>query len=373
MEYHNAHTAAEPVLGSALYSSTHGLSDQHANKKLTSGFQDIDGMLDGGLNYGEGGVACLSIADNCSGRDIALAFLVHHIISSPSARATVIDTAFRLDVRTLNAKIMRELLLTSTTDVDIGATAMKMLEKISIIKVFDFVGLIEAVGELRCELEYLESSSKEPLIPAQMPPRGTIADSQDDGEDILDNDSSKKDMESTITALHQRTTKLPQDFAHTKSCRPHLLLVDDISTIALPLVNANAAEGQTLLTSFMRHLAHITAAHNMCSILINSATLSSQGPQYGKETTPSIFSSCLLRPALGVAFQWTVDLHLMVHSTPQTASDAKVVFDPSTSLARRQQAQMVNVIEVLYDRLGSRFQQWAAFKVDGMGCLQKAT
>ncbi|KAF2721179.1 hypothetical protein K431DRAFT_346485 [Polychaeton citri CBS 116435] len=357
----------EPILASDLYASVQEASHQHAHQRLPTGSKNIDDMLDGGLNYGECGITCLSIADDCSGRDLVLAFLAHHITSSPAATATIIDTAFSLDVRALYEKIVEVLRSADTLSVEVETKAMEVLDRVRITKVFDFIGLTEAFGELRSELEASESLPGD-LAAAQTPPRGTIADSQDD-EELLETDSQGDVLVASPTTSHPQLVTTPQKSAHARSYGPHLLLVDDIATPAVPLVKANAFEGQALVTSFMRALAHLTRAHSMCSIVING-TASLLPRNRGTEVSPTIFASCLLRPALGVTLQWIVDLHLMVHLAPQAAKDTMMMSEISTGIARNQQVQTANVVEVLYDRLGSRFQKWAAYRVDEAGCIQ---
>lgn len=230
-----------------------------------------------------------------------------------------------------------------------------MLDRLRIMKIFDFVGLTECVTEVREELEGLHRSVATRAPPKGQPaPRGTISDSE--SEEMLDTPSPPP------------STALPDEPRKTDG----LLIIDGISQVTSPLIKSNHALGQALLDSFMRTLSHLTQTNNLCTVIRNSATVFSS-QQSNREEPPSIFSSCTLQPALGKSFTYLLDLHLLAHLIPRTTADASVVNggrDQAGPSNDRRDADGGSVIEVLQDRHGGRVGKWAAFAVETDGRLR---
>ncbi|KAK0260468.1 hypothetical protein LTS09_004764 [Friedmanniomyces endolithicus] len=334
---------AEPILASTLWTLHRMVQDQTISnpasrpRRLPTGLSSLDLALEGGLDYGS--ISCISAETNSGAGDIMLAALISHMLSEPEATATVIDITLAFDLRRLHGKLAHALQFHGR---DIKE-AMTILGRLKIMKVFDFVGLTESVVEVR---ESLESSGtySPPHVLKQAAPRSTVGDSEDEGE-MLD-----------VPTL---PSPAPQDKPKDISS-PSLLIIDSISQIAAPLIKSNHVQGQALLTSFMRSLAHLSRTHHLCTLLLNGTTTYSQS----KEDTPSIFSSCALRPALGKTFAYMLDLHLLVHAIPNTAADARRVYGNKHEGKGEQEAGLVEVIEVLQDRHGSRVDKWTALTLD---------
>jgi hypothetical protein len=81
----------------------------------------------------------------------------------------------------------------------------------------------------------------------------------------------------------------------------------------------------------------------------------------------SIFSSTTVRPSLGKAFTYHVDLHLLLSQLPKRRRDAEIAFGGKAG-----RGEFVNVIEVLADRVNRRLGMWSVFTIDKSGSLKPA-
>jgi hypothetical protein len=107
---------------------------------------------------------------------LACQTLLSHLLSSPHNEAAVIDTSGHFEPLWLLQLVRRRLFdrrrsRDHDVDVEVGEQtledqAMAVLERVRVMRVFDFVGVVEAVGEVRAELE-----------------TDVVMDSQDEDED----------------------------------------------------------------------------------------------------------------------------------------------------------------------------------------------
>ncbi|KAK3110947.1 hypothetical protein LTR53_014260 [Teratosphaeriaceae sp. CCFEE 6253] len=332
---------AEPILASPLWRPAQTPSGApQSPRKLRTGHHSIDAALEGGLEYGT--ICCISAEAKSGAGDITHAMLVSHLLDDPISTATVIDTTLSFDLRGLHSKLVRRLQARGEGI----SKAMAILERLKIMKVFDFVGLTESTTEIR---EALERGGK--LQSSQLaPPRGTVGDSED--EDLLDVASPPREPTSPVQ---------PGD--STNLAVPGLVIIDSLTHVAAPVIKSNHIQGQALLTSFIRSLAHLARTHNLGVLLINTATTYAQA----LEDPPSIFASCALHPALGKTFAFLLDTHLLVHSVPKTPADTRVVSGGKQDVGSRRGGEVVEVVEVLQDRSAGRVGMWAAFGIDAQG------
>lgn len=281
--------------------------------------------------------------------------------------ATVIDTTLGFDIRQLYDSLMAKLQGGKPElagDV-LKAEALATLERVQIMKVFDFVGMTESVDEIRTRLQSKQSLQR-PILPDPPAPKGTISDSENEGEEMLDVPSPT--IKGGTRPPKQRVASVDStDVAGDGSEVPGFLLITNIAHVTNPLLKQNYAQGQALLSSFMRSLAHLTREQNLCTMILN--TTMSPAAKRDKES-PSIFSSCNLQPSLGRSFSYLVDLHLLLHKVPKTAEDAKVL--GSEAKRRNGRAQIVNVLEVMQDRYSGRVGRWAAVTTGPGAQLQAA-
>jgi len=359
--------AVEAILASSLWTedeASESFEPPVKKRKLATGCAQIDESLGGGFDYGS--VSCISSETESGAKELSYSLIATHLLSSTQCEATIVDTTNSFDVRRLHKRIVSALQKRKNVD-DAKTEAVQVLERVRIMKAFDFVGMTECVAELRESLETREqeksqqepgSSSKEPKAPV---PRGTVGDSEDE-DDMLD-DAEPVPLEKPPPPTRSEE-KLPDD-------RPqHLLVIDNITYVASPIIKNSHVQGQALLATFMRSLTHLTRAHDICTLLHN-AVMTYQ-PKSTTEPTPSIFSSCTLRPALGKSFAYLLDMHLLLHRVPLTAADAKSVYAAHSAIPKSSE-KMASVLEVLQDRHNDRVGHWSAFKADADGNLAGVT
>jgi hypothetical protein len=343
-------TPAEPVLASALWipdQPSHHDPTEEVSRKPSSGCPSIDKAFGGALQYGR--ICCISAEANSGGRELCEAYVVSHLLSSQDATATVIDTALSFDVR----KFHRTLLSRLEGDPEKDQLAMATLDRLKIMKVFDFEGLTDSIMEVQNNVEALKSETEwaGQRLPA---PRGTIGDSEDEDE-MLDSPSPSPAMRA----------ELVQRNINTDCNSRQLLLIDSISHVVAPMMRNRYVEGQALLISFMRSLTHLTTTNQLLTILSNDAI-----PKANiKDESPSIFAACTVRPALGRSFEHVLDTHLLVHRPPNKPTsrqrdhnglEAELPIEEKT----------ISVVGVLQDRHGGTFGRWAAFTIDDRGVLR---
>jgi len=419
--------AADPILASTLWTSARrsfhynstspepepsartAVNTEHERpakrRKLATAHPTLGRALDGGLEYGA--VTCLSAETSSTGAEgLTLSLLVSHLLASneqhydsstaptsvrseakappvlAKSTATVIDTTLAFPIARLHHLLLlatRKRAPASTSAQGTGANddgeaqakadAMQALSRVKLMKCFDFVGLTECLAEVRADLE-LGSSPRDTVDQVarrRAPPKGTISDSEaSDDEEILDAPSPPSARQPTRQAPTEQPR--PQRRPH-ESCG--LLIINTLTQPFAPLLKNNHAQAQDLLASLMRSLVHSTRMHGLCTLVLNSANSYSQA----KDEAPSIFTDCVLRPALGKAFTSLLDTHLLVHSIPRSAADARAIYGEAEGKVRGKQKQgaeveMVNVMEVLQDRHDGKVGRWAAFAVDDDGRMK---
>jgi hypothetical protein len=375
----NNMAAAEPILASSLWSAEQEEASTSSpppqRRKLSTGCPSIDDSLQGGFDRGS--ITCISAEADSGAKDLSYSLIAAHLLTSKRVEATVVDTTNSFDVRRLHKRLvvglMREEGRSGGNDGGVKDEAIKMLERARIMKAFDFVGLTECVAELRENLETPSnraSSPRQQSLPA--PPRGTVGDSEDeDEEEMLDAPAASPSKPAAISPedTHSQTQK---------SDRPsHLLIIDNITYVTSPILKNNHVQGQALLTTFMRSLAHITRRHDICTIIHNTTVTypnnntsnsNSNNSPTPAEPTPSIFASCAVRPALGKSFPYLLDVHLLLHRLPISASDAKAVYAAHGAIPKPEN-KLASVLEVMHDRYSDRVGRWSAFRVDAEGNL----
>ncbi|KAK3723577.1 hypothetical protein LTR37_001829 [Vermiconidia calcicola] len=346
---------AEPLLASAIWSSEQALKTSPSSKPtsrndgLNTGCHAVDNALGYLAEYGS--INCISGEPNTGARDICQALLVSHLLGSPKATAVVIDTGLAFDVRAVHRVLTQRM----HGETDAAQQAVRILDRLKIMKVFDFEGLTECVSEIRSMLETKAAPQRDERTNAQVP-KTTVRDSEDE-EEMLDTTSPSE------TSIQPTTKQSTQEESTQAS---GFVLIDNLSQVTTPMIKNHHAHGQAVLASFMRSLSHLTTTHNLCTTIINGTTSSTNF----KDEAPSIFSSCTLRPILGKAFAHQLDNHLLVHEMASMTGKKKEANGTSRmSPDGRKIAASVAVIEVLQDRNGGRLGRWAPFRIDGNGGL----
>lgn len=314
---------AEPALASDIWHANHSvdyLDEERPAKqvKISSGATALDNVLEGGFDVAF--VTCITSEPDHGVDDLVRGLLVAHLLSATDASATVIDSSLSFDLRKLFRAVEA-----STKD---RQAAIKVLDRLKIMKVFDYVGLTEAISELQ--------ESLEERVTSQRAPKATIPDSQGEDEEVLDSPSPDLDPPGL---------EMPA---------PNLLIIDSISQMVASLIKNNYSQGQALLSSFMRSLGHMTRMQSLCTVVISTAL--SNKPNVDEETQ-SIFRSCTIRPVLGPGLGYLLDVHMYLHRLPRGSTESR----GESARQQSKSAMMVSVLEVVQDRVGGRFGRWAPF------------
>lgn len=348
---------------------------------------------------------------------IALHVLVTHLLSKSDSQAAIIDTTGTFDVLRLYQIIAYRIKSKQAADIaaatsnvnpkifhadpnanNLDATASQVLDRVKIMRVFDFVGVSEAISELRDDIRNAEKDQQSAAAWAAEPTQMThVADSQADegGEDIMLFDDAS-DSE-TISSLKLEPVGL--------------VIIDNITSSVSPVLKSSYVQGrsdltmfsdrfaymktgQAILTSFLRSLSRFSEDSNVASILINNAATTRQThlsfhglaqlnrsehlPQVTFVDDPlgglkpnfldqaSIFASTTAQPSLGKTFTSLVDCHVLLSTLPKRKKDAEILVG-----CKGGNAEVVNVLEVLSEKGCDGQGRWAAFETAGAGTQLK--
>ena len=336
---------AEPVLASALWASERSKSAAaspalgRSSEALRIGVKGIDDILQCSIRSGL--VTCMSACPGSGERELCVAIIAAHLLSSPRAVATVIDSVSSFDIRKVHQVVLSHVQQNENP----SQAALSVLDRLKIMKVFDFEGLADAVSEFRRSLEHTSSlpAGGRSQVSGVKP---SIADSEDEDEAL----------ESVQPA--GGTTAPESDLASAHAPQVGFLLIDNISQVISPLVKSNYTQGQALLMTFMRSLSHLTKSYALSTLLINSTTSFAKF----KEESPSAFASCASRPLLGKSLTHLLDSHLLVHQTPKRSIEATDDSDGELS-----------VIEVIQTGHGEDLGRWVPFTVEHDGRIRQAS
>ncbi|QDS73877.1 hypothetical protein FKW77_006976 [Venturia effusa] len=401
---------ALPILGSTIFKISSEKTQNAKRKRVGASFDPIDIALKGGLDYGQ--ISCIS-GDKSQGKTtIAIHCLITHLLSSPVSQVAVIDTTGTFDLLRLYEMIITRVkskILTQRAKQigdlqpdmsppppptgDAEKTAEEALERVKILRVFDFVGVVEAIGELSDELKPGSSTEKDepkdrhirskPSPPRK--PRTEIADSEEDEDE---EDSQEEAM--LFTSHPHPPSPQPPSQPLKKT---GMIIIDNITQPLTPILKTNYPRAQSLLTTFLTSLRHLTRTHTIATLLLNTASAPNPKFTYTDNNTyanmkmaprntwipdphaappsfsdqVSIFAGTNVRPALGKTFAYQLDLHLLVSSLPKRRRDAEIVVGGKSG-----RAEVVGVIEVLGDRGDDRVGMWSAFSIEKSGTLKPA-
>lgn len=315
-------------------------------------------------------------------------------------------------------------------EVDIKTKAAQKLDRVKIMRVFDFDGMVEGIAEMRDELEAKETPveveeemSNNEASPAVQDERqdlgeellgikrvkSTIADSQqiegDEEIEMMLDDLLDEEVYQTGApgpGEQQKQQKSPQEEQQQEDESPptrdpspqanndqkhHMLIIDNLTHLIAPIMKRNYIQGQALLSSFLRSLAHTARQHDICVLILN-ATLRQQPTSSTSSTSdntstapaiepgPSAFASAEMkvRPALGKALGYLVDVSLLIHrlSGGEEGKRERGGGGGSRKTGNREGRGEVGVMEVVQDREGGRVGRMGLFRVDGEGSLVDA-
>ncbi|KAH8708557.1 hypothetical protein GQ44DRAFT_777074 [Phaeosphaeriaceae sp. PMI808] len=396
-------SAAEPLLASSTVGTeevdalVEGLYELTVNAKrddenlLGTGVQSLDEALEGGFLDG----TTIGVWGERNENEFCQTLLVSSLLQHPMSMAAVVDTTGNFDILRLYTLILSQLekmpkeiefvrsALGYKTGAQIEYIATRLLDHVKIMRVFDFVGVKEAISEIKDGLEGKLISSlganeadgeaaqgSKLLAPESLHKRTVIADSEDeDDEEEMLFDTSPK----TKTYLQPQHTitqeKSEQKFPEVNSPgKVKLILVDNLTYVFNPLLKKDYMQATTLASTFLHTLSRLTRTHSLHTILANPATVppapchapQQQIPQLS--LPPSIFASTAPIPSLLNILSPYVDLGLLLSSMPRQKMDARVYYrDGGSGSKKLRGVEMVNIMEVMSDRSKGRVGAWGTY------------
>ncbi|OSS51023.1 hypothetical protein B5807_04232 [Epicoccum nigrum] len=428
---------AEPTLASSLIDSStldvsfDGLNrsslletSSHSSEVLRTGSGSLDDAL--GKTFQHGRVVAFSSETSSPRDDLTETLLVDCLTKDPQSEIAIIDTTGNFDVMGLYTRILRRLekepnLLPVAEQVENAGreeekerVAAGILDRVRIMRVFDFVGMREAVGELRDGLEGRSKSNDEVIatvnadqkIDSPLPRKRTeVADSEDEDEELEKSDDEMLFDTETSTAdpapVPEPATSPPTQAKQHHSPIPPIqsrikaILVDNLAHVLNPVLKKDAVSANTLATTFLTALSDLTHSHSLHTILLNPCTapravspsrqavIHSAPQQQGMSVSqqsytpqppppPSIFSSNAAVPALMNLLGRFTDTHVLLMMMPRKKMDARVYYADTEGRERgkRRGVEMVGVIEIVADRWGDRVGAWEAFDTRSFGRLK---
>lgn len=123
-----------------------------------------------------------------------------------------------------------------------NAVAAQTLDRVKIMRVFDFEGMLEGIEEMREDLQgarkaRLEISAAGGLEKA---PKTTIADSQDEGaEEMLD-----EELVGDVVAVTGRVNEQKEEVVEEGAEGCSMLIVDNLTQIIGPVIKSNHVQGK---------------------------------------------------------------------------------------------------------------------------------
>ena len=230
--------------------------------------------------------------------------------------------------------------------------ATSMLDRVKVMRVFDFAGVVEAISEVNELMEAMTRKANRLPIAASEQRRAEIGDSEEEPDE---------DEELQREPQHET--------GHSQGNEPHssrigMIIIDTITNVVSAMMVKSQVQGQALLASFMRSLQHLTSRYYVCTILTNAAVgrnpSRNPGYQHGPREDVSIFSSTMGKPALGKTFTFLIDTSVFLSTVPKTSDDAFIAFGGGEKASSYQKAL---IFEILKDRCSTREGQWAAFEI----------
>lgn len=270
----------------------------------------------------------------------------------------------------------RSLAGSTVSDQSVVEEATSLLDRVKVMRVFDFAGVVEAVSEIGQIWEKGDHNA-DGQLEAECQKGNKIIDDSETDDVSCDNDNGSN---ASSIARAENYDEQPED----KSCCISMVIIDTITNIASSMVQRNQTQGilmavsddicqcvvtdsnskgQAMLTSFMGSLHHLTTRRHICTLLVNMAVGldSSSHLKYQRKTgnNASIFASVLGKPALGRIYKHHIDTSVFLSFIPETQEDAEIAYGG----AHAAKWKKVSVCEVLSDRYGGREGQWACFEI----------
>ncbi|KAI4630694.1 hypothetical protein J4E80_001632 [Alternaria sp. BMP 0032] len=280
---------AEPLLASQLIGdqdldelleSVCNVNLQHQNgvgeNVLQTGVKSLDDAFDGGIQSGR--VVGVSGEAGAGGSEICCALLASSLLQYEKSTAAVVDTTGNFDVLRLYTMIVAQMSrrpdvqtslrssLDQVPEIPTEDLAAKVLDRVKIMRVFDFVGVREAIGEIRDGIEKKKdveraSSTEEKKAalpieePAQEEPpvekvpvkRTYVADSEDEEDDeemLFDSEVTNATAAQPVQNPKPIRIEPSKDTnAETEPGPIKIVLIDNLAQVLNPLLKKDYVQG----------------------------------------------------------------------------------------------------------------------------------
>ena len=309
--------------------------------------------------------------------------IASHLLSHPRGEIACIDTTgsfspwrlrevlvFRLEAQSQRDSYQQSGFVYEKVKSNAHATrkeligqATSMLDRVKVMRVFDFIGVLEAVEEIGVMREanaHRDDVAEETAVSRR---REEVGDSEAETEDEED-----RSCQPTVSGPMSAQTMNAETEVEAFKSQIGMIVVDTITNVVSSTVSKSQIQGQALLVSFMQSLHRLTSRNNICTILTNATVgvTSSNNPNYQRwpDENVSVFASTSGKPALGKTFTFVIDTSVFMSTVPRSLQDAENAFGER---GEDSSFSKVFILEVIKDRCGTREGRWVAFDlVDGV-------
>ncbi|RDW92568.1 hypothetical protein BP5796_01962 [Coleophoma crateriformis] len=341
--------------------------------KARTGLKELDDYVLGGgvdrgvvlgISAGSGSGGSAGEDGTVEGRLISLHLLTSILITSFSSRspitkpvATIIDTTGSFPIQLLVQ------ILSSCLGKGREEDVSKLLELVTISRVFDLEGLWEVLSELSQKPSSIPPSSEKQSEKQIKSDSWEIGDSEDEDDDGDVGENFLKVKEEVVDEGVE------------------VIIIDNMTHIINELFSRKEkSSAHSLLTILNTHLRMLTRTNNILTILHNttvSPSIKATSTTHQQEPQ-SVFSTTTQKPSLGRIFAQFPDLHLLISPQPRERSDIDILYcsDDENDVDGQKIRKPVHycfILEVLRDecpcldqdgksRFADREQRWLAFE-----------
>ncbi|KAF9691070.1 hypothetical protein EKO04_011131 [Ascochyta lentis] len=297
---------------------------------------------------------------------LAHSLLLDTLTQHPASIAAVIDTTGNFDVVGLYARILKRGSVgadvatkdhrSSDEKQDQESNAVKTLDRVRIMRVFNLEGMGEAVAEVRGGMSVAGVREESPVLRRRTEVADSEEEEEDEDEEMLFDvpGSTEREAPSASAHLRSRTGSSGQRTGNRQPppLKVKFLLVDNLAQVLVPLLKKDSVEANAAATTLLATLSDLTRTHNLHTLLLNpfttppttwpiqtipppppttSTTPAPQQQNHGYNPPPlpqgpSVFSSQRNVPPLVGLLSRYVDTHLLLSSLPRAKLDARVYY-----------------------------------------------
>ncbi|KAI9891380.1 MAG: hypothetical protein M1814_002893 [Vezdaea aestivalis] len=318
--------AAQPApaqLASSLLSL-----ELESQARISTGYADIDAALGGGLHSSS--ITAISGASGAGKTLLAFQVITTYLLAQPTSYVALVDTTGLFSPRWLFDTVCERLRSRPSppSDTELDQEAISALDRVKVMRVFDLVGVVEALAEVRdtCGCKSSPSSPGEiaaASVQVETPKEAiTISEASnrrfEEGLSVRRTEVPDSDEEGSVVSTEHGfpATADPSLGPKVNGQTPHqrvsddtgLLVVDNLTTVVAAVTRSGTVTGNipqeprysigiidridcrlghALLTTFLRSLSHLAKHHCICVLLLNNAVgMRSRSPR--RSSDPSL-------------------------------------------------------------------------------------